>query len=124
MTSVVNIRVNNIRPLYDNLAQWMANPNHVYISTRMIVLVANKRFPPKNSMWHNPFSPKSSSLEECHQKYRKYIINKISKEGLIDELLDLDGKVLGCWCKPDACHGDILVELIEYYKKYGKLPDV
>jgi hypothetical protein len=23
------------------------------------------------------------------------------------------GKVLGCWCKPEACHGDVLIELIE-----------
>jgi hypothetical protein len=21
------------------------------------------------------------------------------------------GKILGCWCKPEACHGDVLVEL-------------
>jgi hypothetical protein len=26
---------------------------------------------------------------------------------------ELDGRTLGCWCKPLACHGDILVELLE-----------
>lgn len=30
-------------------------------------------------------------------------------------LLELRGKVLGCWCKPKACHGDVLVKLIEEY---------
>jgi hypothetical protein len=25
----------------------------------------------------------------------------------------LKGKTLGCWCKPEACHGDVLVEFIE-----------
>jgi hypothetical protein len=25
----------------------------------------------------------------------------------------LKGKVLGCFCKPKECHGDILVELVE-----------
>lgn len=25
----------------------------------------------------------------------------------------LKGKVLGCWCKPKACHGDIIVEYLE-----------
>jgi hypothetical protein len=22
------------------------------------------------------------------------------------------GKVLGCWCYPDACHGNVLLEII------------
>lgn len=30
--------------------------------------------------------------------------------------MELEGKNLGCWCKPEACHGDILVELIEIEK--------
>lgn len=29
----------------------------------------------------------------------------------------LKDKVLGCWCKPLSCHGDVLVELIEIYCK-------
>lgn len=28
-------------------------------------------------------------------------------------VLDLKGKVLGCWCKPKACHGDVLARLAE-----------
>ena len=28
----------------------------------------------------------------------------------LDELKD---KVLGCWCHPELCHGDVLVELIK-----------
>ncbi|MHB8407806.1 MAG: DUF4326 domain-containing protein [Acidiferrobacterales bacterium] len=24
---------------------------------------------------------------------------------------ELRGKVLGCWCSPQACHGDVLEEL-------------
>ena len=27
----------------------------------------------------------------------------------MDSLLELKGKTLGCWCKPEDCHGDILV---------------
>ena len=26
---------------------------------------------------------------------------------------ELEGKVLGCWCKPLGCHGDVLVEVLE-----------
>jgi hypothetical protein len=30
---------------------------------------------------------------------------------LIDRLPELDGKVLGCWCAPEHCHGDVLARL-------------
>ena len=33
-----------------------------------------------------------------------------------DELLALDGKRLGCWCKPDPCHGDAIVRVLEDVK--------
>jgi hypothetical protein len=31
---------------------------------------------------------------------------------LVAALVELDGKILGCWCKPHACHGDVLVRLV------------
>jgi hypothetical protein len=41
---------------------------------------------------------------------------KYSAEEYMNELLKLDGKILGCHCKPKACHGDVLVRLIEELK--------
>ena len=29
-----------------------------------------------------------------------------------NELKAMKGKNLGCWCKPEACHGDILLDII------------
>ena len=26
---------------------------------------------------------------------------------------ELQGKTLGCWCKPKACHGDVIVRFLE-----------
>jgi Domain of unknown function (DUF4326) len=26
---------------------------------------------------------------------------------------ELKGKKLGCWCKPNACHGNVLIELAD-----------
>ncbi len=26
---------------------------------------------------------------------------------------ELAGKVLGCWCAPHACHGDVLVRMVD-----------
>jgi hypothetical protein len=35
---------------------------------------------------------------------------------LMESLDELDGKVLGCFCKPEPCHGDVLLELIAQKK--------
>jgi Domain of unknown function (DUF4326) len=43
-------------------------------------------------------------------KYRDYFAHNRELVGRARE--ELRGKVLGCWCKPEACHGDVLVELI------------
>jgi hypothetical protein len=37
-------------------------------------------------------------------------------------LPDLKGKTLFCWCKPDACHGDVLAELADVQDSAGS-PD-
>lgn len=63
------------------------------------------------SKWGNPFSiGKDGNRDEVISKYEAYIM---SRPDLINALPELQGKVLGCWCKPLACHGDILVRMIE-----------
>lgn len=64
------------------------------------------------SKWGNPFTiGKDGTREEVIEKYKMYILNNPSL--LISMHLSLKGKTLGCWCKPKACHGDVLVKLIE-----------
>lgn len=61
--------------------------------------------------WSNPFViGKDGTRQEVLAKYRKWIMKQ---PNLLEDLHELKGKVLGCWCKPQACHGDILVELLE-----------
>jgi hypothetical protein len=61
------------------------------------------------SKWGNPFTVgKDGSREEVIKKYRAWIL---TQPLLITEVKELKGKVLGCWCKPLPCHGDVLVEL-------------
>lgn len=63
------------------------------------------------SKWGNPFTiGKDGSRADVIRKYRVWA----KKHPLIlASLPELQGKVLGCWCKPLACHGDVLVELCE-----------
>jgi Domain of unknown function (DUF4326) len=65
----------------------------------------------KRSDWHNPFKiGPDGTREEVLEKYEAYIR---SKPDLMARLGELDGKVLACWCKPEECHGDVLVRLLE-----------
>lgn len=72
------------------------------------------------SKWHNPFrigtrlndladSDTLISRETSLTMYRDYIIHD---PVLMASLHELKGKRLGCWCKPLACHGDALIELV------------
>lgn len=63
------------------------------------------------SKWHNPFKTTQYSREDVLKMYEEYIIDST----LYDELHELEDKVLGCWCKPFECHGDVLVKL--FYEK-------
>ena len=124
---MVNVKVANIRPAYDNLQKWCENPNNVYIGDKDIVLIpvrtlissriSKSRFPREDSIWHNPFKSVFTVKQrtDANEKYKKYITEKIEKESLKDKLLKLRGKTLGCWCKPYPCHGDVLIELIKDY---------
>lgn len=61
------------------------------------------------SKWGNPFMiGRDGNRMEVIQKYRAWLMNR---QDLIDALPELKGKILGCWCSPQACHGDVLAEL-------------
>ncbi len=68
----------------------------------------------RGSKWGNPFiMGKDGNREEVIEKYKKYI----TKSYLLNDLEELRGKILGCFCKPKACHGDILIELLKTNEK-------
>lgn len=63
------------------------------------------------SKWGNPFViGKDGDRETVLRKYREWIR---TQPDLLAALPELKGKTLGCWCKPRACHGDVLAELAD-----------
>jgi hypothetical protein len=115
-TSVVSVRAQNLRPKYRNLKEWMEFADNEYIGRGGVVFIGNKQFTYHGSKWGNPFKiTKDCSRDECIRQFEVYIRDKIQAENLQEELLSLKGKALGCWCKPEACHGDVLLRLIEEY---------
>ena len=74
------------------------------------------------SKWGNPFEiGKDGSREEVIQKYKNWIIEQ---PHLLMSLNELDGKILGCWCSPKPCHGDVLVELVNSTKRLSNVPEI
>jgi Domain of unknown function (DUF4326) len=72
-------------------------PNSVYIG--------------RPSKWGNPFViGKHGTRTEVIEKYRAYIL---SRPWLMATLPELRGKNLVCWCAPEPCHGDVLLELVQ-----------
>ncbi len=113
-TYVVNVRAQNIRPRYANLQEWMEDPKNVYIGRGGTVFIGSRSISYPGSKWGNPFKPtKHNTKEQRIRQYEEYIRERIERECLQKELLSMKGKVLGCWCKPEGCHGDVLVRLIE-----------
>lgn len=111
-TRVVNVKKNGL-PLigYNSINEWMADPNNLYIGRDMSFYPALKNV--KGSKWRNPYRHKRTSRQKCLKQYKSFVMN--SK--LYHQLDELEGKVLGCWCSPEPCHGNVLIELIKEKKE-------
>ncbi len=60
----------------------------------------------------NPFRMGNGiSREDTVQKFQKYFIVRIENDSEFRRrVLALKGKRLGCFCKPKACHGDVIAD--------------
>lgn len=122
--AVVNCKVKFLRPQYNNLKEWMDDDNNMYIGRAGIVFIQNKetknieRFPKQSSDFANPYKiGNDGTREEVIQKYKKYIEKQLEQSPkLVIQLRSLKDKNLGCWCYPEPCHGDVLLDLIKKYE--------
>jgi hypothetical protein len=65
----------------------------------------------RNSDWGNPYEmPDDGDRDTVCDSYEIFFPRKFS---LHDRLDELRGKVLGCWCYPQRCHGDYLAAKLE-----------
>ena len=89
----------------------MTTTKVVHISSKYDTLIG------RPSKWGNPFEiGKDGTRAQVIAKYREWIK---TQPDLIAALPTLQGKRLGCWCKPKACHGDVLVEMLEKHRLFG-----
>lgn len=124
--SAVNVKVAYIRPKYKNLEDWMKDTNNVYTARKGVVFIDKVRFPKSDSLWANPYKiTAKNTLKQVLTQYEEYIRDKIAKGEITKEQLsELKGKKLGCWCveketeyDPDrtkwVCHTQVLLQLLK-----------
>ncbi len=87
MTTVIHIK--------NAPSGWKTNDQFVYIG--------------RPSKWGNPYDV-SMGRTKCISLFQDYVTSGMRLMGALHEL---KGKTLVCFCKPQACHGDILVALAD-----------
>ena len=104
---------------YKSFGEWYDGENNIYIGKNASKYAQRSV---KDSKWANPFicldwhvSKEEWVLEDLVKCFENYVRNN---SHLMNSLHELEGKQLGCWCKPGACHGDVLIKL--YKEKYGQ----
>ena len=99
---------------YHSFVEWLDAPQHIYIGRN------TARYSQRNIMdskWANPFilcqnvgADREWLLEEILKSYEGYVRKS---PFLMSSLAELKDKVLGCWCSPAPCHGDVLIKLYQ-----------
>ena len=68
-----------------------------------------------STKWGNPYKVNVHyPRKKCIEMYEVTLITRIlmTKEVTYEDLLSLSGKILGCFCRPKICHGDIIAKYV------------
>ena len=91
----------------------------------MVTTVVNLKEEPfdiyigRPSLFGNPFYiGRDGTREECIEKFKGFFYSNMNLMRATKE--KLSGKVLGCYCKPLPCHGDIIAEYLNGLEKDEK----
>lgn len=65
------------------------------------------------SKYGNPFViGKDGDRKTVIKKYEIWLMKDDQKELRHDIKKNLKGKILGCFCKPEKCHGDVIAKIV------------
>lgn len=89
-------------------------PPDSYLPPRQMVVHCNRAkydvYIGRPSVWGNPFYIGADGTRaEVIEKFRQKVLADPAMVARIKS--ELRGKVLGCWCAPGACHGDVLAQI-------------
>ena len=95
------------------------------VNKRTHVKTDNDVYIGRGSIWGNPYViGRDGSREDVIKMYWELMDKRLKHDSYDGEgpelwnnrLKELKGKNLVCYCKPKACHGDVLEELMEALK--------
>ena len=70
------------------------------------------------SVFHNPFHlGKDGNREEVLLQFIAYWYSDAQRPLRRWALMLAENEVLGCWCKPALCHGDIIANYVNWKRK-------
>jgi hypothetical protein len=97
-----------------SVVNWHTSPYDIYIGRHVPDGPANA--PPEECIYGNPFvlSDVDDATERAHviAAYEKWLLSPEQASLVAIARVKLPGKVLGCWCKPRECHGDVLLWVV------------
>jgi hypothetical protein len=74
----------------------------------------------RGTPWGNPFAighGDGPDRAEVIEKFRVYFEQKVSSDPAYRKgLFAMKGMRLACFCKPDACHGDVIAEYLDAHE--------
>ncbi len=109
-TLVIDLHAESLRRLLPLLTWAKTHERFVYIGRgQRWTTEAETLFPEvkRDSPWCNPFQfPRDGTRDEVIAKYEAHLT---SRPDLLARLPELQRKILGCWCHPEPCHGDVLI---------------
>jgi len=73
----------------------------------------------RGSKFGNPYRiGKDGTREEVIEKFRVYFYKRLNADPVfLQDVADLQGCHLLCYCKPEACHGDVIAEYLNKGRK-------
>ena len=85
-----------------DISDWIKDPKNYYIG--------RDHGSVEGSMFQNPFSLNDFDRKTAIGKYRSHIM---SSPNLLQKVhSELDDKILGCFCLPEECHGQVLLDIL------------
>jgi len=99
------------------------------VSSDDLVYIARKCGKFNGSPLGNPFKiGRDGTREQVIEKYRNWLWKMMKSRDvkvcselkmLVDKVRNGEKVLLGCWCSPSACHGDIIVRCVNWIIESG-----
>ena len=98
-----------------SVVDWRDSPYDVYVGRH--VLGGPPGVPPEACVYGNPFV--LNDVDDAEERaqviaaYEKWLLSPEQSWLVTKARSELPGKVLGCWCKPKDCHGEVLLWAVD-----------